>query len=86
MDEAQKCVFQDGELQVIDDGLSDLFRMNQIRLTQDVEVGRHGRLGDLETITQFASAHWPLSQELKNPAAGRIGKGFEYLAHDATIS
>ena len=86
MDEAQQHLFEHRELQVIDDGLAGLLGMHQVGLLQHREVRRHRRLGDVELVAELARAHRPLAQELQHPAAGRIGEGFEYLAHDSTIS
>ena len=43
-------------------------------------------LENVELVAELARAHRPLAQKLQHAAAGRIGKGFEYLAHDSIIS
>ena len=86
MDETQKGFFEHGKLQVIDDGFSSLLGVDQIGLFQHREMRRHGRLGDGELVADLASGQRTLTKQLKHASAGRIGKGFEDLAHDAIIS
>src|SRR5690349_21559844 len=72
---------EDAHVELIYDLLADAGGGDELRLTQDGEVPRHGRPGGIEMLGDLAGGPRPVPQEPQDVAARGIGEGAEGGVH-----